>query len=284
MKIIWVTTLRAFYALTVHQVFFTRNSITSHVLPIITKLQMVFIIMTFRSTLKALLISVVTAGFLLSLSHLSLATLPAESGTAISAEDKFRIARIQYRGGGDWYNDPSSLTNLVDFAVNHVPIPVQREYDDVSIGSRDLHNYPFVFMTGHGNIDVNATEAENMREYLDNGGFLYIDDDYGFDPYVRPVIEKIFPDEELIELPASHPIYSNVFDFPDGLPKIHEHDGKPPQGFGIFRNGQLVLYYTYESNLADGWAYDVHDNPDHLVEKSLQMGVNLLVYAFTSVN
>ncbi|MEX2656031.1 MAG: DUF4159 domain-containing protein [Balneolales bacterium] len=196
-------------------------------------------------------------------------------------EDKFKIARIEYRGGGDWYSDPSALTNLVDFSVNHIPISIHREYDDVSIGSRELSNYPFVFMTGHGNIDVNATEASNMRAYLDNGGFLYIDDDYGFDSYVRPVIEQIFPDEELIELPASHSIYSAVFDFPDGLPKIHEHDGNPPQGFGIFRNGRLVLYYTYETNLSDGWAFDVHDNPDHLVEQSLQMGTNLLVYAFT---
>ncbi len=204
-----------------------------------------------------------------------------EPRNQVRDEDSFKIARIEYRGGGDWYNDPSSLTNLIDFAVQHIPISISRKYDDVSIGSRDLHQYPFVFMTGHGNIDVNSTEAANMREYLDNGGFLYIDDDYGFDPYVRPVIEKIFPDEELLELPASHPIYSMVFDLPDGLPKIHEHDGKPPQGFGIFRNGRLVLYYTYESNLADGWAHDVHDNPEHLTDHSLQMGVNLLVYALT---
>lgn len=200
---------------------------------------------------------------------------------AAADENRFRIARIQYRGGGDWYNDPSALTNLIDFAVQQVPLSLDRSYDDVSIGSRDLHRYPFVFMTGHGNIDVNATEAANMREYLDKGGFLYIDDDYGFDAYVRPVIERIFPDEELVELPASYPLYNKVFTFPDGLPKIHEHDAKPPQGFGIFRNGRLVLYYTYESNLADGWAYDVHDNPAHITEQALQMGVNLLVYALT---
>ena len=202
------------------------------------------------------------------------------SSTAVD-ENHVRIARVQYRGGGDWYNDPSALTNLIDFAVQQVPLPLDRSYDDVSIGSRDLHRYPFVFMTGHGNIDVNATEAANMRDYLDKGGFLYIDDDYGFDPYIRPVIERIFPDEDLVELPASYPLFNNVFDFPEGLPKIHEHDGKPPQGFGIFRDGRLVLFYTYESNLADGWAYDVHDNPAHLTEQALQMGVNLLVYAFT---
>ncbi len=225
-----------------------------------------------RSLLSAILVLLITAG--------AAAGDPPRNN--IPDEDKIRIARIQYRGGGDWYNDPSSLTNLIEFASRHIPVSIQRTYDDVAIGSRDLHLYPFVFMTGHGNIDVNATEAANMREYLDNGGFLYIDDDYGFDPYVRPVIEKIFPGEDLIEMPPTHPIYSMVFDFPDGLPKIHEHDGKPPQGFGIFRNGRLVLYYTHETNLADGWAFDVHDNPEHIVEKSLRMGVNLLVYALTS--
>ncbi len=208
--------------------------------------------------------------------------LDESSRNQVQKEDKFRIARIKYRGGGDWYNDPSSLTNLIDFAVGQIPVSIQRTYDDVSIGSRDLHQYPFVFMTGHGNIDVNATEAANMRDYLDHGGFLYIDDDHGFDPYVRSIIREIFPDEELVELPASHPIYSMIFDFPDGLPKIHEHEGKPPQGFGIFRDGRLVLYYTYESNLADGWAYDVHDNAEHIVENSLRMGVNLLAYALTA--
>lgn len=206
---------------------------------------------------------------------------PERARNQVVDEDKFRIGRVKYRGGGDWYNDPSALTLLIDFANKQIPVSIQRSYDDVAIGSRDIFQYPFLFMTGHGNIDVNATEAKNMREYLENGGFLYIDDDYGFDPYVRPVIEKIFPEDDLIELPASYPLYSMVFDFPDGLPKIHEHDGKPPQGFGIFRNGRLVLYYTYESNLADGWAYDVHDNPPHIVQKALRMGVNLLAYAFT---
>lgn len=197
------------------------------------------------------------------------------------ANEEFRIARIQYRGGGDWYNDPSSLTNLIRYARQHIPISLSERYDDVAIGSRDLHRYPFAFLTGHGNITVNQAEAANLREYVDNGGFLYVDDDYGLDPYIREVFSFVFPDDRVIELPFDHPIYNQVFPFPDGLPKIHEHDGKPPQGFGIFRNGRLAVYYTYESNLADGWAYDVHNPPEEIRLKALRMGVNLLVYAFT---
>lgn len=210
-------------------------------------------------------------------------TAPVDEIAQAQSGGEFSIARIQYRGGGDWYNDPSSLTNLIRYAREHIPLSVTTEYHDVAIGSRELHRYPFTYMTGHGNITVNSAEAANMRDYLDNGGFLYIDDDYGFDPYIRPVIREIFPDEELIELPISHPIYSQVFDFPDGLPKIHEHDGKPPQGFGIYRNGRLVLYYTYESNLADGWAdADIHNTPSEIRDKAFRMGVNLLVYALTN--
>ncbi|MEX0928181.1 MAG: DUF4159 domain-containing protein [Balneolales bacterium] len=201
----------------------------------------------------------------------------------VQSDGEFTIARIQYRGGGDWYNDPSSLSNLIRYAREHIPVSVSTQYDDISLGSRDLHHYPFAYMTGHGNISINAAEAANVREYLDNGGFLYIDDDYNFDPYLRPAIREVFPDEELLELPVSHPVYSQVFDFPDGLPKIHEHDGKPPQGFGIYRNGRLVLYYTYESNLGDGWADSaVHGNPPEVRDRALRMGVNLLVYALTN--
>ena len=204
------------------------------------------------------------------------------SEPVVAQDEEYRIARIQYRGGGDWYNDPSALSNLIRFARQHIPLNLSERYDDVAIGSRDIHRYPFLFMTGHGNVVVNQSEAQNIREYVDNGGFLYIDDDYGFDPYVREILSVIFPDEELIELPVNHPIYNQVFEFPDGLPKIHEHDGLPPQGFGIFRNGRLGVYYTYETNLADGWAYDVHDTPEQQRQNALRMGVNLLVYAFTS--
>lgn len=202
---------------------------------------------------------------------------------ANAQKQAFTLARIKYRGGGDWYNDPSSLRNLIEFTEQHVPISIDEDYQDISIGSRDLFKYPFAFLTGHGNISINDAEATNMREYLDNGGFLYVDDDYGIDKYFHRMVKKIYPDEKLVELPFDHPIYHQVFDFPDGVPKIHEHDGKPPQGFGIFRHGRLVIYYTYESNLADGWANpEVHKDPQRLREAALKMGTNLLVYALTN--
>lgn len=197
--------------------------------------------------------------------------------------DEFRLARVQYQGGGDWYSSPTALTNLIRYAKEQLPIPVNAVYDDVQLGSRDIHNYPFLHMSGHGNISVNDAEMENLRTYLENGGFLYVDDDYGFDAYIRPVLEQIFPEEELTELPGNHPIYNIVYTFEDGRPpKVHEHDGETSQAFGLFRNGRMVLLYTYESNPSDGWAYDEHSNPDHIVEASLQFGVNLLVYVFTN--
>lgn len=213
-----------------------------------------------------------------------LAATPSELVSQQSGVDHdFRIARVQYRGGGDWYNDPSALTNLIRFANQNLPLRIHPRYDDVSIGSRDVFRYPFLFLTGHGNITINSSEASNMRSYLDNGGFLYIDDDYGLDPYIRPVLKQIFPDEELVELPFSHPIYHQAYRFPNGLPKVHEHDGKPPQGFAIFRNGRMVVYYTYESNLADGWTDpEVHHVPEDLRLESLQMGANILMYVLNS--
>ncbi len=197
-------------------------------------------------------------------------------------DDEFRIARIEYRGGGDWYNDPSALTNLLNFAKENLPISVSTQYDDIHIGSSELHNYPFAFLTGHGNITVNESEVANVRRWLDHGGFLYIDDDYGLDEYARMLINRIYPNEEMVEIPFDHPIYHQVYSFPDGLPKVHEHDGFPPQGFAVFHEGRMVIFYTYESNLADGWAYNVHSNPQSIVDASLEMGVNLLVYALTS--
>src|SRR5690606_15129911 len=134
------------------------------------------------------------------------------------------------------------------------PIPVADNYKDVSIGSTELHSYPFVFLTGHGNITLNSAEARNLREYLENGGFLYVDDDYGIDEYLRPAMKQVFPDEDFVEIPFEHPIYHQVFDFPEGLPKIHEHDNNPPRGYGIFSEGRLVVFYTFETNLGDGWA------------------------------
>ncbi|MEQ8524458.1 DUF4159 domain-containing protein [Gracilimonas sp.] len=196
---------------------------------------------------------------------------------------EFEIARAKYRGGGDWYNDPSALENLISFTKSNVPIQIANSYTDVSLGSADLHSYPFVFLTGHGNIALTSTEARNVREYLQNGGFLYIDDDYGLDEYIRPAMKEVFPDEEFIEIPFNHPIYDQVYTFENGLPKIHEHDGKPPKGFGIFHEGRLVVFFSVESNLGDGWTdAEVHNTPQSLRQKALQMGANILVYALTS--
>jgi hypothetical protein len=199
---------------------------------------------------------------------------------AQSDGENIKIARIQYQGGGDWYSSPTALTNLIRFTKEQVPISISEKYDDVQLGSRDLHKYPFVHMTGHGSISVNDTEMENLRNYLENGGFLYVDDDYGFDAFVRPILKNIFPDEEFFELPADHPVYNLVYSFSDGRPpKVHEHDGNTPQAFAVYRNGRMVLLYTYESNPSDGWAYDEHDNPAAITRASLEFGVNLLVYA-----
>ena len=212
-----------------------------------------------------------------------LCTIAVPSEALSQDNDSFTLARVKYRGGGDWYNDPSSLKNLIEFTRDRVPISIDAEYEDVAIGSRDLFEYPFAFLTGHGTISLNSTEASNLRDYLDNGGFLYIDDDYGLDEHFRKIINQIYPNEELIEIPFEHEIYHQVYDFPNGLPKVHEHDGKAPRGFGLFRQGRMVLFYTYESNLADGWANpEVHQNPESIRQEALQMGVNILVYALTS--
>ena len=195
--------------------------------------------------------------------------------------DEFKIARVQYRGGGDWYSSPNALSNLIRFTKDVVPISISERYDDVQLGSRDISNYPFLFMTGHGNISVNDSEMQNLRNYLENGGFLYVDDDYGLDQYVRPILQNIFPEDQFFELPADHPIYNLVYTFPDGRPpKIHEHDGNPPQAFAVYREGRMVLLYTYESNPSDGWAFDENPNPEAIIQAALRFGTNLLVYAF----
>lgn len=223
--------------------------------------------------MKKIIIAFCILGFALSL---SIPVLAQQS-------EEFKLARIKYRGGGDWYNDPTSLKNLAEFVQQQVPIAINPEYDDVALGSSDLFEYPFAFLTGHGNVSINQAEASNLRKYLDNGGFLYIDDDYGLDKHFRNIISQVYPDEELIEIPFDHPIYHQAFDFPEGLPKVHEHDGNAPRGFGLFREGRLVLFYTYESNLADGWANpEAHNNPEPIRQKALQMGTNILVYALTN--
>ncbi len=193
----------------------------------------------------------------------------------------YQIATLKYRGGGDWYSNPTALPNLVRFANEHIGTTISQHIATVEAGSSQLFNYPFVYMTGHGNVVFSAQEAQNLRSYLTGGGFLHVDDNYGLDPYFRREVKKIFPDHELIELPFSHPVYHQTFSFPEGPPKIHEHDGKPPQGFGIFYDGRLVLYYTYETDLGNGWEDQaVHGNPEEVRLKALQMGANILQYVF----
>lgn len=192
----------------------------------------------------------------------------------------FRIGRLKYGGGGDWYNDPSAEINLLKFIRQHTTINVEPVYEYVDVASDNIFLYPVLFMTGHGTVNFTTGDAQRLRAYLENGGFLYIDDDYGMDASIRKELKKIFSDQDLVELPFSHPIYSSHFTFANGLPKIHEHDAKPPQGFGLFANGRLCVFYTYETNPSDGWADpDVHNNPPDKREAALKMGTNIIVYA-----
>jgi hypothetical protein len=202
--------------------------------------------------------------------------------SAFTIEPSYKIALLKYNGGGDWYaNLETSLPNLIKFCNENLKTNINPEQGIVEAGSPEIFNYPFVHMTGHGNWVLSTDEAENLRKYLIGGGFLHIDDNYGLDPYVRPQMKKVFPELDFVELPFNHPIYHQKYDFPNGLPKIHEHDNKPPQGFGIIYEGRLVCFYTYECDLGDGWEdYEVHkDSPEaHL--KALKMGANLIQYVF----
>ena len=197
-------------------------------------------------------------------------------------ESQFRIARLKYAGGGDWYNDPSSEVNLLKFAKQYTGIDAEPQYEFTEISDDKFFSYPFVFMTGHGGIVFSDYEVNRLRTYLEHGGFLYADDDYGMDKAFRREIKKVFPEEQLVELPFSYGLYHCVFDFPNGVPKTHEHNGKPPQGFGIFYKGRLVVYYTYESNPSDGWADpDVHKDPEEKRQEALRFGTNLLFWVLT---
>lgn len=198
----------------------------------------------------------------------------------ISDSDLFTIGRLKYDGGGDWYSDPSSLPNLLKFLQQETGIPTAAREVVVAPSDRAIFNYPYLYMTGHGRITFSKEDAANLRRHLTSGGFLHVDDNYGLDQHFRREIKKVFPDAELQELPYSHPIYHSHFDFPNGPPKIHEHDGKPAQGLGIFYEGRLVVYYTYESDLGDGWEDpDVHKDPEEVRLQALKMGVNIIVYA-----
>ncbi len=195
-----------------------------------------------------------------------------------------KIGLLKYSGGGDWYaNLETSLKNLVNFTNQNLHTTIDPEQAVVEVGSPELFNYPFVHMTGHGNVMFNAQETQNLRNYLIGGGFLHISDNYGIDKFIRPQMKKVFPELEFVELPFSHPIYHCRYDFPNGLPKIHEHEGKSPQGFGLIYNGRLVCFYDYECDLGDGWEdYEVHKDSPDTHQKALRMGANLLYYAFTN--
>ena len=195
----------------------------------------------------------------------------------------FQIARLKYSGGGDWYNDPSAEVNLLNFVNSNTNIKVQPEYVFVDINSSDLFSYPFLFVTGHGNIVLSDSDAKRLRTYLENGGFLYVDDDYGLDNSFRREIKKVFLEKDLVELPFSHGIYHCVYDFEYGPPKTHEHDNKAPQGFGIFINDRLAVYYTKESNPSDGWAdARAHNDSQAKREEALKFGANIIVWALSN--
>ncbi len=196
----------------------------------------------------------------------------------ISAQE---IAVLQYGGGGDWYANPTALPNLAKFCNAQISTAINEKTATVTPGNVDIFDYPFVHMTGHGNVFFTAEEAENLRNYLLSGGFLYIDDNYGMDKYIRKELVKIFPNKELKELPVNFPMFSYVYKFPQGMPKIHEHDGGRPQAFGIFEEDRLVLLYTFETDLGDGWEDPaVHNDPPEVRLKALQMGANIVKYVF----
>jgi len=209
---------------------------------------------------------------------LSPATLDAQT----RIESQLRIARVKYTGGGDWYNDPSGELNLLRFIKANTNIDVDPVYEYVDLSSDRLFSYPFLFLTGHGNISFSDDEITRLRKYLLLGGFLYADDDYGMDKAFRREMKRVFPDRNLVELPFSYGLYSCMFSFSSGVPKIHEHNGKAPQGFGLFDQGRLIVYYTYESNPSDGWADpDVHHDPEPLRQQALRFGTNIVVWALT---
>jgi hypothetical protein len=194
----------------------------------------------------------------------------------------FQIALLKYNGGGDWYANPTALPNLVKFANRNAGTNISEDIATVDVGSPDINNYPFVHMTGHGNVVFSEQEIHNLRSYLIAGGFLHIDDNYGMDKYIRPQLKRLFPELELVELPFDHPVYRQKYQFERGLPKIHEHDNKAPQGFGLIYEGRLIVFYSYECDLGDGWEDQViHNDSEATRTKALQMGTNLLLYVFT---
>ncbi len=201
----------------------------------------------------------------------------------LAQENKIKIAKLKYNGGGDWYSNKTSLPNLIDFCNKNLHTNLAAEEEIVEVGSPELFSYPFVHLTGHGNVVFSDSEAQNLRKYLTSGGFLHVDDNYGLDKFIRLEMKKVFPELDFVELPYNHPIYNQKFKFTNGLPKIHEHDGKPAQGFGIIYQGKLVCFYSYECDLGNGWEDQViYKDPESLRQKALQMGANVLMFALIS--
>ena len=198
--------------------------------------------------------------------------------TSTFAQD---IAILKYRGGGDWYSNPTALPNLIAFCNDNIDTRINTRPQTVEVNSVDIFQFPFIHMTGHGNVFFNDEDVENLRNYLLSGGFLHIDDNYGMEPYIKQELKKVFPNKELTEIPTTHEIFNIVYDFPQGLPKIHEHDGQRPEALGIFHEDRLVLLFTYESDLGDGWEdQEIHNDPQDVREKALKMGANIIEYAF----
>jgi len=195
---------------------------------------------------------------------------------------KIKLAKLKYGGGGDWYANKTSVPNLIQFCNRYLGMQLAEEEEVVEPGSPELFSFPFIHMTGHGNVVFTDAEAKNMRQYLIAGGFLHIDDNYGLDKFIRPEMKKIFPELTFVELPFDHPIYHQKYAFTKGLPKVHEHDNKPPQGFGLFWEGKMVCFYSYECDLGNGWEdQSVYNDPEEIRQKALQMGANIVSFAFT---
>lgn len=196
---------------------------------------------------------------------------------------QLKIAKLKYNGGGDWYANKTALPNLIKYCNKELGMTLAPTEDNVEVGSADIFDYPYIYMTGHGNVVLSTAEASNLRNYLIGGGFLHIDDNYGLDQFIRLELKKVLPELELVELPYTHAIYHQKFDFSKGLPKVHEHDGNAPQGFGLIYEGRLVVFYSFECDLGNGWEDQrVYNDPEEKRIEALKMGANILTYAFTS--
>lgn len=198
------------------------------------------------------------------------------------AQSSLKIAKLKYNGGGDWYANKTALPNLIEFCNKEMGMNLNADEDIVEVGSRDIFLYPYIYMTGHGNVTFSTEEASNLRKYLEGGGFLHVDDNYGMDKFIRLELKKVFPELELVDIPHNHPVYHQKFNFPNGIPKIHEHDGKPPGGLGLIYEGRLVVFYSYETDLGNGWEdARIHNDPEEKRQQALKMGANLIAYSFT---